>query len=467
MRHKSTLVHRLYKLCRRLAEEDFWQLAVMATENNVTFLVRNGDIVIYQYPEERVPFTAYSTLYSIDAAQSLFLEICFTTADDSSTFDALINLVRNVLQQLWEQDKVRQQLSSEMLTQYRESAVVLKAAQAFMGQVEKKDIAETLVKYFSTMDGVALLQSDGMVLAGVGIFQTGETLNIELPDKPRILNQPSQNDSWQASLCYPLHVDSGLCLLIVSTQPEFAFDTIYLQRVATLATIASTAFNNADLWRSRITLSRYLPRGIADKMLLADANSLGGVEQEATILFADIRGFTGLTRALGASETVRILNLYFTEIVRIVRSNDGIIDKFMGDGVLAVFGVPYSSGQDADNALISAKRILERVDSLGQEINMPLRIGICMASGTVVSGNIGAPERMDYTVIGDAVNQAAKLQPVSKKHQAPIILLESTVAALHPASAKDCAPLEGELMDELQVYALRACPLLPPYFTLP
>jgi adenylate cyclase len=146
------------------------------------------------------------------------------------------------------------------------------------------------------------------------------------------------------------------------------------------------------------------------------------------------------------------LNLYFTEIVRIVRGNDGIIDKFMGDGVLAVFGVPYSSGRDADNALISARRILERVETLGKEIGMPLKIGICMASGMVVSGNIGAPERMDYTVIGDAVNQAAKLQPVSKKYQAPIILLESTVSALHAEYTAACTPLDGEVMDGLRVY---------------
>jgi class 3 adenylate cyclase len=453
VRHKSTLVHRLYKLCRRLAEEDFWQLAASIAEHNITFLVRDGDIVIYQYPEEKLPFTAYRTLYPLDTTQSLFLEVCSTTPEDTSPrFDALVTFVRNTLQHIWAQDKVRQQLSSEMLSQYRESAVVLKAAQAFIGQVEKKEIAETLVKYFNAMDGVALLQPDGVVLAGLGVFQAGERLNIELPDKPRILNHPHEEEQWQASLCYPLHVNNSLSLLVVSQNPDFSFDTIYLQRVATLATIASTAFNNADLWRSRITLSRYLPRGVADKMLLDDVNSLGGVEQEATILFADIRGFTGLTRELGASETVRILNTYFTEIVRIVRANDGIIDKFMGDGVLAVFGVPYSSGHDADNALLSAKRILERVESLGIEINLPLKIGICMASGTVVSGNIGAPERMDYTVIGDAVNQAAKLQPVSKKHQAPIILLESTIAALRDEHLKDCVPLEGEVMDGLRVY---------------
>jgi class 3 adenylate cyclase len=452
VRHKSTLVHRLYKLCRRLAEEEFWLLAANAADNKVTFRVQDGDIVIYQYPEAKFLPMAHRVAYPINAAQQLSLEVCFATAEFPPALDALVALVGSTLQHIWAQDQVRQQLSTEMLTQYRESAVVLKAAQAFIGQVDNKDIAETLINYFAAMDGVALLQRDGTVLAGAGIFQAGERVEIALPDKPRILNQQQEPEPWHASLCYPLHVDSGLCLFLVSLQPDFSFDTIYLQRVATLATIASTAFNNADLWRSRITLSRYLPRGVADKLLAENANSLGGVEQEATILFADIRGFTGLTRQLGASETVRILNLYFTEIVRIVRGNDGIIDKFMGDGVLAVFGVPYSSGRDADNALISARRILERVETLGKEIGMPLKIGICMASGMVVSGNIGAPERMDYTVIGDAVNQAAKLQPVSKKYQAPIILLESTVSALHAEYTAACTPLDGEVMDGLRVY---------------
>jgi adenylate cyclase len=140
------------------------------------------------------------------------------------------------------------------------------------------------------------------------------------------------------------------------------------------------------------------------------AVGLGGERQTATILFADIRDFTKMAARMEAERVVEILNAYFEAAVAVLFENDGLLDKFYGDGLMAVFGPPRVRPDDAARALRSAARLHEVVRELEPIIREPLRISVGLATGEVVAGHIGSTRRLDYTVIGDAVNLASRLQ---------------------------------------------------------
>jgi adenylate cyclase len=163
--------------------------------------------------------------------------------------------------------------------------------------------------------------------------------------------------------------------------------------------------------RIRETFSRYLAPHVV-KTLMDDPSSiqLGGERKRATMFFADVRGFTSLAAQMPADRVVEILNSYFEEAVRVVFEHDGLLDKFYGDGLMAVFGPPLVRHDDAARAVQAAIRLHETVAKLGPRLDYPLQISVGLATGDVVAGHFGSTKRMDYTVIGDAVNLANGLQ---------------------------------------------------------
>ncbi|GAC1309053.1 MAG: hypothetical protein NVSMB19_22600 [Vulcanimicrobiaceae bacterium] len=180
--------------------------------------------------------------------------------------------------------------------------------------------------------------------------------------------------------------------------------------------------------RIEASFSRYLAPHIV-KSLMDDPASirLGGERKRATMCFADIRGFTSLAARLPAERVVDILNTYFEEAVRIVFEHDGMLDKFYGDGLMAVFGTPRMREDDAGRAVAAAIRLHEVVAQLGPKLDYPLKISVGLATGDVVAGHFGSAKRMDYTVIGDAVNLANGLQ--SAAPAGAIYCDEATIAA--------------------------------------
>ena len=176
------------------------------------------------------------------------------------------------------------------------------------------------------------------------------------------------------------------------------------------------------------SFSRYLAPHVVQS-LMNDPGSikLGGERQRATMLFADVRGFTSLASQLPAERVVDILNTYFEEAVGVVFAYDGLLDKFYGDGLMAVFGPPRVRDDDARRAVEAAIRLHERVAKLQSRLDYPLRISVGLATGDVVAGHFGSAKRMDYTVIGDAVNLASGLQNAAPS--AAIYCDEETVAA--------------------------------------
>jgi adenylate cyclase len=164
--------------------------------------------------------------------------------------------------------------------------------------------------------------------------------------------------------------------------------------------------------------------------LLNGEVALGGETIEVTILFSDIRSFTSISETMDAQTLVGLLNEYFTEMVSIIMKHGGVVDKYIGDAIMAVFGAPVPSPNDAINAVRAAidmraslARLNERLVSRG---GMPLRTGIGLHTGEVVAGNIGSEQRMEYTVIGDAVNLASRLESCTKDVGVDILISETT-----------------------------------------
>ncbi len=186
--------------------------------------------------------------------------------------------------------------------------------------------------------------------------------------------------------------------------------------------------------RVRATMARYMTREIADQVLETGASVLGGRSQLATIVFTDIRDFTSLSERIGPQGTVSLLNEYFTEMVEIVFEHKGILDKYIGDAIMAVFGAPFTSPQDADNALAMALAMQRAVHAFNARSQAsarpPIEIRIGISSGQIVAGNIGSDRRMDYTVIGDEVNLAARLESANKQLGTGLLISGTTANLL-------------------------------------
>ena len=189
--------------------------------------------------------------------------------------------------------------------------------------------------------------------------------------------------------------------------------------------------------RMKSTMSRYMDPELADQLMTADGNNedvMGGKQSVGTVLFSDVRSFTTITEELGAQGTVKLLNDYFTIMVDCITDEGGMLDKFIGDAMMCIFGTPVPHDDDPDRAVRAAIRMMTDLkifnDKRAMEGKMPIDHGMGINTDSIVSGNIGSPKRMDYTVIGDGVNLAARIESACKQYGAHILISEFTYKAV-------------------------------------
>lgn len=180
----------------------------------------------------------------------------------------------------------------------------------------------------------------------------------------------------------------------------------------------------------------YVSTEVRDDILQGKA-ALGGDEVEITVLFADIRNFTALSEKHTPAEVVTMLNQYFSEMVRAITQHGGTVNKFIGDAIMAVFGAPRRLENHAESAVSAAREMLARLEAhnyLQAAKGEPMfEIGIGLHSGNAIAGNIGAESRKEYTVIGDAVNLASRVEGLTKQYGISLLVTDSVAHRLPDA----------------------------------
>lgn len=258
----------------------------------------------------------------------------------------------------------------------------------------------------------------------------------------------------RSAMCAPLISPSRGVLLGVlyadNLEKISAFTQEEVNVFAVVASQAAAAIDNTLAHKrlleestQRRALERFLAPEVVE-MIAANPEGirLGGANQRVTIFFTDIRGFTTLSETLPPEKIVEILNEFFSRITDVIFDHGGTLDKYIGDAAMAIFGAPISKGHDAANAIRAALEIQRLIVELNRDAadrgHPEIGVGIGINSGIVTAGNIGSAKRLDYTVIGDAVNVASRL--CGKAAPGEILISESTASELVGAFRLEALP---------------------------
>jgi len=322
-------------------------------------------------------------------------------------------------------------------------AISLESAKLFDQVQQVKNYNESMLQ--SMTNGVITLNDTGSVVtcnaASLRILKTtpGAMLNRKAAeffdgpnswvlDRIQVVEQTLQNDSVMDAQ----YVAGGETMSVnLTSQPLMSTDDKgAATRIGTLLMFEDLSSEK----RMKSTMSRYMDPRLADQLMAGGEDALGGKSATVTVLFSDVRNFTGITEELGAHGTVRLLNEYFTIMVECIQKRGGMLDKFIGDAIMAAFGLPLPHGDDEDRAVQTTISMIEELRAWNAERigngKKPVDIGIGLNTDNVVSGNIGSPRRMDYTIIGDGVNLASRLESACKQYGARILISEMTYKRL-------------------------------------
>ena len=243
----------------------------------------------------------------------------------------------------------------------------------------------------------------------------------------------------RSTICAPLVAESGVhgALYADRLDPFAAFKPDDLELITAVAAQTAVAVENARAHErlareevARANYGRFLPEYVVKQMLEnPESFKLGGANQRITVLFADIRGFTRLSEHAQPEKVVQLLNKYFSAMTDIIFAHGGTLDKYIGDGLMALFGAPTATPQDATNALNTAVAMQRRITGINEELRAEgfpeIGAGIGLHTGEATVGYIGSERRSEYTAIGDTVNLASRLESNAKGGQ---ILLSAETA---------------------------------------
>jgi len=243
-------------------------------------------------------------------------------------------------------------------------------------------------------------------------------------------------------MCVPLKIEERVlgAIYLDNRISEGTFNESDQELFSAFASLSAIAIENARLFQRlqyeekvRTTMSRNLPNAVVEILMKNPEDwRPGGTLQKVTVLFSDIRGFTTMSAQMTPSETMDMLNEYFDEMTQVIFTHHGTLDKFMGDGIMAIFGAPFSYGDDADRAVLAAMDMIRRARVLNERARergkRTFDIGVGINTGMAIAGNVGSLDRMDYTVIGDMVNAAFRLASVAGRNQ--ILISSATHASI-------------------------------------
>jgi class 3 adenylate cyclase/GAF domain-containing protein len=318
----------------------------------------------------------------------------------------------------------------------------------------------------------------GQGIAGYAAAR-GESVIVNDPEKsPHLLHEMNDDPEFRtrSALCVPM-ISQGRVIGVIEVLNKVSghFDANDRDLLQAIATSVCIALENARLYKETVAAAeherdirrifqKFVPKEVVDKIIHGLVGGKPVMEElkTVTLLNIDIRGFSTLARTIGSRRMVGLLNRFFAAMGDIVFNHHGIVDKYLGDGFLSLFGAPVSTVDDAENAIAAALEMQAALDRVNlewrRECGLNVAMGISIHTGEVVAGNIGFEKKMDYTVVGDSVNTVFRLQALSKAFPNGIIASDQTLRTLRqPVDSEEIA-VPADLQAELsgvRVYLLR------------
>lgn len=308
----------------------------------------------------------------------------------------------------------------------------------------------------SNLTPIAVRARDNRLEAHARKLSIGRTITRKvMRDRVALLSQDAASDEQfagvdsivsqgvRSTICAPLMTESRVhgALYADRLDPFAAFKPDDLELISAVAAQTAIAVENARAHErlareevARANYSRFLPEYVVKQMLEnPESFKLGGSSQNITILFADIRGFTRISEHAPPEKIVNLLNRYFSAMTEIIFAHGGTLDKYLGDGLMALFGAPTATPDDASNALNAAVAMQRRLMGINRELREEgfpeIGVGMGLHTGEAIVGYIGSDRRSEYTAIGDTVNTSSRLE--SNARGGEILISDATAQAAH------------------------------------
>jgi adenylate cyclase len=400
-----------------------------------------GGTIVRQVPIRNTPGSAFAAIKSgeLDAVQNaedivheklkMLLDVLMDlgkAVDTTAVLDKIVDKAYQILTV----DRVAIQLMDDSGT------LVTKIARDKRGAEQQRTVPQSIARA-AIADKVAILSDN----AG---------------EDQRFGGQSILMQQVRSAICSPLmgKEDRVLGVLYVdNVSASHRFNDDDLNFVIAFSGIAAVAIENSQYAErirrealARSNFERYFTPQLAQRIASSEgATRLGGDKREVTVLFSDIRGFTALSETMPPNDMATLLTDYFTEMVDCVFRNEGTLDKFIGDAVMAQWGAPIGAKEDPDKAMQAAIEMMRELDKLNEkwkeEGRPQMQVGIGLNHGEAFAGNIGSERRLEYTVIGDTVNTASRLCSAAGPRE--ILISEDMKKALKKKpKLVECPPME-------------------------
>lgn len=248
----------------------------------------------------------------------------------------------------------------------------------------------------------------------------------------------------------PLPLEVEKCIILALSGLVAGLVTVQVRRlVVRLVQVKEARRRVLDIF------GRHVSPQVADHLLSREVE-LGGETRHVCVMFLDIRDFTHYSSTKRPEEVMRHLNYLFAFMIESINRHQGIVNKFLGDGFLAFFGAPLSDGQDSQHAVAAARDILARLDEQNRGAETPTRVGIGLHAGDAVAGTVGSATRGEYTLIGDTVNVASRVEQLNKQFNSQLLITEDVHREIGGDAAATClgeVPVKGKNLP-VKVYRL-------------